>query len=144
MLTTKEFIEKVESTGYKTEIGHRRIHIYKDEEAFDREIYCASIDPEEQFGMICNGRLSSSEVFDYLTEYAQTPIDKREKKGRIWIKGLQRDYYCLCYHPNDEKLLSIEHEAYKFDSDNIKSYVTETEKEEIERETGVPLVFLEE
>lgn len=29
MLATKEFIEKVESTGYKTEIGHRRIYIYK-------------------------------------------------------------------------------------------------------------------
>lgn len=147
MLTTKEFIEKVEDTGYKTEIDHRLIYIYKDEESFDRKIPCARINSGEQFGMICNGRLSSSEVFDYLTEYSRTPIDKRENKGYLWIKSVPRIIREVPWYEDDRYALEYDGEKLHivFIGEGYEGvFYTESEKEEIERKTGVPLVFLEE
>lgn len=149
MLTTKEFIEKVEDTGYKTEKDPYRIYIYVNEEELERKVPCASVDHKDRFVMSCSDRLKSAEVFALMTEYAQTPSDKREKEGYLWIKNVGKNgasvnthTHRLVYEESDNVVFFTH--SNKADYLNLQTEYTESEKEEIEKKTGVPLVFLEE
>lgn len=152
MLATKEFIEKVESTGYKTRNSPYRIYIYMNEEELKRKVPCARVDHKDRFVMSCRDRLKSAEVFALITEYAQTPIDKREKEGRIWIAHLDQlasdvlpEKWVLAWDEDEKELFfnSIDDDEYALlNKSGLYAIFTEEKKAEVEEKTGVPLVFL--
>lgn len=143
MLTTKEFKERIEELAAETEtkktVDGKRIIVKQLGEVigyvYENKRYAITIfDRKELF----------LELFHAMTEYAQTPIDKRDKKGYLWIKNV-RHYkgYSLDYYPNTNELKIDYDGSYDFSlAVNAVEY-TESEKEEIEKKTGVPLVFIE-
>jgi hypothetical protein len=144
MLTTKEFIEKVEELGYRVGLKEPttdpRFIILN----YGRLIADVLKEQVNKLNTI-KGCDIPSDLMEILVNYAQTPIDKREKKGYLWIKNV-RHYkgYSLDYYPNTNELKIDYDGSYDFSlAVNAVEY-TESKKEEIEKKTGVPLVFIEE
>lgn len=144
MLTTKEFTQKVEELGYRVGENQAVISI------FENNLYAAMTRKDTQFKFNAFFDVREDEkLFNLLVVYAQTPIDKRENKGHIWIKnvgqnGLHLDStsWILAYVESDNILSFSSKGTIK--SLGLQKEYTESEKEEIERKTGVPLVFLDE
>lgn len=83
-MKTKEFIEKVETMGYK--VGDReKVKIISDSDG--RVIL--SVYENRQYNINSDyGVLLTPELFSIAVEYAKTPISKRSIKYHVGIKGL--------------------------------------------------------
>lgn len=148
MLTTKEFKERIEELAAETEtkktVDGKRIIVKQLGEVigyvYENKRYAITIfDRKELF----------LELFHVMTEYAQTPIDKREKKGYLWIKNVGQNGESI--NTISHVLVYEEHKNIVFfatkntaNNLNLQTEYTKSEKEEIERKTGVPLCWIDE
>lgn len=83
-MKTKEFIEKVESMGYKIEIINNLTFVFDSNNST-----VLSISNDRKYGVDCDYNAPvTPELFSIAVEYAKTPISKRSIKYRVGIKGL--------------------------------------------------------
>ena len=83
-MKTKEFIEKVESMGYKVGNGEK-VKIISD----SSEEVILSVYENVQYNIDSSyGASLTHELFSLAVEYAKTPISKRSAKYHVEIKGL--------------------------------------------------------
>ncbi len=83
-MKTKEFIEKVETMGYKVGDGEK-VKIIRDS---DGNILL-SVYEDRKYNIDSDyGILLTPELFSLAVEYAKTPISKRSARYHIVIKGL--------------------------------------------------------
>lgn len=83
-MKTKEFIEKVESMGYLTEIMNNLTFVFNSNNSI-----VLSISNDRQYGIDCDYNTPATpELFLIAIEYAKTPISKRSTKYHVKIKGL--------------------------------------------------------
>lgn len=83
-MKTKEFIEKVESMGYKIKIIDNLTFVFDGD-----NITVLSISNDRQYGIDCDySTPATPELFSAAVEYAKTPISKRSTKYHVKINGL--------------------------------------------------------
>lgn len=87
-MKTKEFIEKVESMGYKVAETKYKFYVNADEE---HTLLSVSKCHQFKAGLNYPDQLTP-ELFNLAVEYAKTPISKRSTKYHIKIKGLSLSY----------------------------------------------------
>ena len=83
-MKTKEFIEKVETMGYKVENGER-VKVIRN----SSEVLILSVYEDRQYNIDSDyGASLTPELFSLAVKYAKTPISKRSTKLHVKIKGL--------------------------------------------------------
>lgn len=83
-MKTKEFIEKVETIGYKVGDG-KKVKIIRDSDG----CIILSVYEDRQYNIDSDYGVSlTPELFSLAVEYAKTPISKRSAKYHVAIKGL--------------------------------------------------------
>ena len=83
-MKTKEFIEKVETMGYKVYETKYKFYVSDDG---DRTLLTVSKCHQFKTGLDYPDQLTP-ELFSLAVEYAKTPISKRSAKYHVGIKGL--------------------------------------------------------
>lgn len=126
-MKTKEFIEKVESMGYKIEIINNLTFVFDSNNST-----VLSISNDRQYGVDCDYNTPATpELFSIAVEYAKTPISKRSARYHIVIKGLSLstgEKLCLNFDPINGNYFVYSLNGYfknKFTDDEIDELVND-------------------